>query len=122
MLAWSGFGWIAYFIIGGSLFGMVAVLDGVFGAGYSRQHSVVLAVCAATASSLLCWPVGRYFNRHLPPKVFDGSWARKGRPEGHSTFFVRMEYAGLLVGLPLFLMVACLGLDGMDQLRGRRGR
>ena len=119
MLAWSGYGWIAYFIIGGSLLGIAAALDGVFGAGYSGQHSVLLAVCAAVASSVLCWVVGRYFNRHLPPKVFDSKWAWKGKPEGHSTFFVRMEYAGLLVGLPLFLMVAFLGLDGMGRISGR---
>jgi hypothetical protein len=114
MAAWTGFGWLGYAIIIGSFFGSVAVLDLIFGDGFAREHSAVPAVCAFVASSALCWPVGRYFNRHLPVYVFDADWAWRGRTSAHSTFFVRLEFAGL-VGLPFLILMAVVGLDDLTR-------
>jgi hypothetical protein len=113
MAAWTGFGWLGYAIILGTFGGSMAVLDLLFGDGFSRQHPIVLSVCTFAASSTLCWPVGRYFNRHLPIRVFDADWAWRGRTTAHSTFFVRLEFAGL-IGLPILTLVAILGLDVLD--------
>ena len=118
MAAWTGFGWLGYAIIIGSFFGSIAVLDLLFGNGFARQHSVVLSACSLVVNFLLCWPVGRYFNRALPVRVFDTDWAKRGRTAAHSTLFVRLEFAWL-VGLPFLILVAVLGLDELDELSRR---
>jgi hypothetical protein len=110
MMAWTGFGWLGFVVIFGSLFGVQAGLDLLFGDGYARQHSVVLAVCTFVVSSTICWPIGRYFNRHLPPGLFDADWVYRGQTTAHSTFFIRLECAGL-VGIPLLIVLAIIGLD-----------
>ena len=114
MMAWTGFGWLGYAIIIGTFIGSMAVLDLLFGNGFARQHAVLLAVCTFAVSSALSWPIGRYFNRHLPVQVFDADWAWRGRTTAHSTFFVRLEFAGL-VGLPILIIVAVGGLDALTR-------
>jgi hypothetical protein len=108
-MAWSGFGWLGYVVIVGVTFGIAWVLDWVFGPGFALQNPLILAVCSWPCASLLCWPVGRLFNRTLPLQVFDTDWAWRGRTAAHSTFFVRLEFAGLVVGFPLFLILALSG-------------
>jgi hypothetical protein len=114
MAAWTGFGWLGYAIIIGAFFGSQAVLDLLFGDGFTRQYTVMLSICTFAVSSILCWPVGRYFNRRLPVQVFDADWAWRGRTTAHSTFFVRLEFAGL-VALPFLILVAILGLDFLNR-------
>jgi hypothetical protein len=110
LLAWTGFGWLGYVIILGAFVATHKLLDAAFGPGFCRQNSPTLAATSWVAGSLLCWPVGRYFNRDLPLRVFDADWARRGRSEAHSTLFVRLEFAGL-VGLPFHVLIAVTGLD-----------
>src|SRR2546429_155067 len=114
MMAWTGFGWIAYAMIVGLFIGTMKLLDAGLGEGFSREHPVVLSTCSWIAVSVLCWPIGRYFNRELPLRVFDADWARKGRTRAHSTFFVRLEFAGLIVSLPFHLLVAIGGLEWLE--------
>ena len=110
-MAWSGFGWLGYVVIFGTLLGTRELCNEAFGPGFSREHAVVVIACAVIVSSLLCWPIGRFFNRHLPWKVFDADWAWGGRTVAHSTFFVRLECAGLVVGLPIHVMIGLFSWD-----------
>lgn len=112
MAAWTGFGWLAYAIVVGTFFGTVAVLDHLFGPGFSQQHSIVAAIGTFIVSSALCWPVGRHLNRHLPFSVFDSDWAWRGHTTAHSAFFVRLEFGALAV-LPFLIAVAFTGVDGL---------
>lgn len=110
MAAWTGVGWIGYAVIAAVFFGTIAVLDLLLGAGFCRQNVVLFCAISFAASTLICYPIGRHFNRHLPIKVLDIDWARKGKTYAHSTFFVRLEFAGL-VGLPFHVLIAVIGLD-----------
>jgi hypothetical protein len=71
----------------------------------------VLVLVTFAVSSAACWPIGRYFNRNRPPKVFDEDWAWRGQTTAHSAFFIRLEFAGL-VGIPVLIVVAIFGIDG----------
>lgn len=113
MMVWTGFGWLGYAILVAAFFGSAAGLDFLFGAGFARQHSVVLAVCSFVVDAALCWPVGRFFNRRFPVRVFDKA-ALRDRSQAHTTFFVRLEFAGI-VAIPFLIYVAVVGLDGLRR-------
>lgn len=112
MAAWTGYGWLGYAFLVGSLVAMIAIVDRIFGAGFASQHPGIVVSLTFVTTSILCFPVGRYFNRHLPLQVFDTDWAKHGRTVAHSTFFVRLEFAAL-AGLPALL---AFGIGGLGNL------
>jgi hypothetical protein len=113
MVIWTGYGWIGFVFIVGSLIGGEQLIDNALGDGYFEGHlwpkAAALIVCSA-----LCWAVGRPLNRNLPKRIFDvprrvndpatGTLQTVGAT-GHTLAFVRLEYAGL-VAAPVYLFIA----------------
>ena len=112
MVIWTGKGWIGFIVIVGCLLGGQQLFDWLLGEGSFERHLwpklAALLVCL-----ILCWTLGRWLNRDLPRRVFEGP-ARNAPPgtdplshgvEGHTLAFVRLEYAGI-VAAPLYLFIA----------------
>lgn len=109
MIIWSGMGWLGYIIIAGVMAITEVLAESLWGRRSSDKHPWIF-IFSWAITSIVCWFVGRWFNRDCPAKVlgfksFDSfNWG--GKFDGHTTAGVRLEYAGLILGSMLYLFYA----------------
>jgi membrane protein YqaA with SNARE-associated domain len=98
MVVWTGFGWLGFLIPFGVHFATIPILELILGPGFYARRPFVVGVCSWVLGSLLCYPIGRYFNRALPVRFIDSDLAEHGRTQAHTTFYIRLEFAGVVMG------------------------
>ena len=106
-MIWSGWGWLGYFVIIVFLLGPIFLTEAIAGPNFFDDNPW-LAVGSFSVSSVLCWFIGRWFNRGLPIRVLGYHSIHQSRTEGHTTFIFRLEFAWIL-SIPLYAIVLIFG-------------
>lgn len=111
-MEFTGSGGLVYFIAF-----LQAIAQAVF--THFLANSVGTSIWAhlafGAAGAVVCFFVGRHENRELPPAIFDYKKLEDGKEgaDGHTFFFVRMEYGGL-VTIPMSLLAWVLSVASLS--------
>lgn len=112
-MVWSGWGWLGYVIIGCAIVAAMRLCDALAGPQFLRANHWVFAG-SWVVSSAACWLLGRRLNRSLPVRVLGFRSIHDATAEGHTIFFLRLEFGGL-VGLPIHVALIAMGPQYLNR-------
>jgi hypothetical protein len=104
MVVWSGWGFLGLVIFAGLAFGNEYLFGALGGLTAVGNYSWLLGIAWWLVGSALCWVVGRWANRERDLRVFDIHFT------GHSMMGVRLDFAGIILGGGLLLLLGFFAL------------
>lgn len=106
MIVWTGWGILTPFIAFIPFIAVQALVDGIFGKPFYKNH-ISMQIIAILASSALVWFSGKKLNSDPGRVMIDkASGQEVVLKSSHTLFFVKMEYWAILIAaLGLFMVI-----------------